>query len=153
MGESKPCPFCGEEILSVAAKCRFCGEFLDTPRCPQCAGPLQSRQVRNQIGLGGWLLILIAIAVGLFVHTFAGILLGILAALVNGVFRGSHSVSICPRCPEQAQRSSNGLKQCVGCGIYDKTVNMACDLKTGEYHHSRCVGLAPKRGDPGRPDG
>ncbi len=26
---SKPCPFCGEQIMSVAKKCKHCGEYLD----------------------------------------------------------------------------------------------------------------------------
>ena len=28
-GETKICLYCGEEILAVAKKCKYCGEFLD----------------------------------------------------------------------------------------------------------------------------
>jgi len=29
MGETTNCPFCGEEILAVAKRCKHCGEWLD----------------------------------------------------------------------------------------------------------------------------
>ena len=41
--ETKKCPYCGEEILAVAQKCKFCGEWLDEEstaeqiECPTCA--------------------------------------------------------------------------------------------------------------------
>lgn len=35
MQETKNCPFCGGEILSVAKKCKFCKKFLEK-QCPCC---------------------------------------------------------------------------------------------------------------------
>lgn len=31
MEETKRCPYCGEKILTVAKKCKHCGEWLDRP--------------------------------------------------------------------------------------------------------------------------
>lgn len=43
MEEKKRCPYCGEEILAIARKCKHCGEWLDTRpatnetrNCPVC---------------------------------------------------------------------------------------------------------------------
>lgn len=39
MEETKRCPYCGEEILAVAKKCKHCGEWLEEKRskaCPVC---------------------------------------------------------------------------------------------------------------------
>ena len=32
MEKLKKCPFCGEEILEVAIKCKHCGEWLNKPK-------------------------------------------------------------------------------------------------------------------------
>lgn len=45
MNETKKCPFCGKEILAIAKKCKYCGQWLEKPddagkkherHCPVC---------------------------------------------------------------------------------------------------------------------
>lgn len=53
MEKTKKCPYCGEEILAVARKCKHCGEWLggecpechewvsnDSKNCPNCGNPI-----------------------------------------------------------------------------------------------------------------
>ena len=39
--ETKNCPYCGEEILAVAKKCKHCGEWLDKTSKPNTPVPIQ----------------------------------------------------------------------------------------------------------------
>ena len=92
------CPYCGEEILAVAKKCRHCGEWLDTAHIrqrgettsgyqsgrfdgiqvtnvagpPNVSTPLPSRNKKRWpflIGLGGGIILII---IGFFVYHFLG---------------------------------------------------------------------------------
>ncbi len=63
----KPCPVCGEMILSRAKKCRFCGEVLDRSYRTKGSGSRSTRtkleRFRKEIhGLGGFWIFIGAVA-------------------------------------------------------------------------------------------
>lgn len=51
MNETKNCPYCGEEILAIAKKCKHCGEWLDQQpvkefiSCPACGEQVEKGAV------------------------------------------------------------------------------------------------------------
>lgn len=50
-GAQRPCPYCGEKILSAAKKCKFCGEFLDPSA--RSAARAQGNALGDGVRLGG----------------------------------------------------------------------------------------------------
>ncbi|MCX6170157.1 MAG: hypothetical protein NTX65_12500 [Ignavibacteriales bacterium] len=47
MAETKKCPFCSEEILADARKCKHCGEYLD-PSLKEKPSPQQPTVVAKE---------------------------------------------------------------------------------------------------------
>lgn len=45
--ETKVCPYCGEEILAIAKKCKHCGEFLDGSSKPVNSNSVYSGKFQN----------------------------------------------------------------------------------------------------------
>jgi hypothetical protein len=67
--KTKSCPFCAEQILKDAVKCRFCGEFLDERTRPQTR-PRQApseQKIVERSGEGLFLQTLNAGCFGIFV--------------------------------------------------------------------------------------
>jgi hypothetical protein len=62
----RPCPYCGEEILAVAKKCKHCGEFLDKPAqsAPIKVVPLTGKQT-SKTAYGCLVLVILAVIVGI----------------------------------------------------------------------------------------
>jgi len=69
MEEKKLCPYCGEEILAVAKKCKHCGEWLDKKESVETRIEPQYIPEKKVTFKKWWIaiLIILAIVVGLFV--------------------------------------------------------------------------------------
>lgn len=93
---TKRCPYCAEEILVDAKKCKHCGEWLEVqPDKGSKDNTLTARELRNEIGITtpkklaedgtvGCLLAIvavIAVAVGTYTHWFLGFILFLVGAV------------------------------------------------------------------------
>ena len=72
MEEKKLCPYCGEEILAVAKKCKHCGEWLDKKENVESRIEPQYIPEKKMAFKKWWIaiLIILAIVLGLFAVIF-----------------------------------------------------------------------------------
>jgi hypothetical protein len=71
-GAMKDCPICGESILAVARKCRYCGEYLDPKARP-------GEPTKSRVAVESGKLALLSLFPGL------GILFGVFAVICGGI--------------------------------------------------------------------
>ncbi|GEM_PF-5958352 len=94
----KNCPYCAEEILDGAIKCRHCGEFLDG-RAREIATDSKEVKVRSSVDDG------MRLGIGMFIKLPLMIALFLVAVLV---FATAFS-NLITGCTERTQHRSTGL--------------------------------------------
>ena len=87
------CPFCSEEIIAGAKKCKHCQEWLDSSNerlggdigqkgsadARAVARGLKEKQYSDSmVGCGGFIGILVSVAVGVWLHWIAGVIVFII---------------------------------------------------------------------------
>lgn len=66
MNDTKKCPYCGEEIKSVAKKCRHCGSWLNETTTASVKPNSSSSDNKKYLIIGGTVVVIIAIVVAIF---------------------------------------------------------------------------------------
>ncbi|MCE9552054.1 MAG: DUF4339 domain-containing protein [Planctomycetes bacterium] len=107
------CPYCSEQILATATKCKHCGEFLNKkprkikhssesqgPICRRCNVLLIAREKPVTVSMGGILGFLLFLGgLGtLFVNAILGAIMMMLGVLMSVALRPTQVVMMCPIC-------------------------------------------------------
>ena len=118
MSQTKPCPYCAEDILAAARKCKHCGSDLShtsEPPCRLCGGTIKPGRVKEKDGgVGAAVLITVGILALLFVPfgiivgpilIAIGVLVGAVSTTeVDGLVCGGRRAGGFRRCGERAHR-------------------------------------------------
>ena len=112
----RPCPFCAEQILVNAVKCKHCGEFLDG-RQPESRPTVSARIKRKSSFAGVGCLIqglgLVVIPVGFFFFGFGLIVtipLGIVLLIIGSI---KASYPVCSNCGTKL--TGTNISTCPAC--------------------------------------
>ena len=108
--ETKPCPYCGEEILEVAKKCKHCGEFLEI-QVPIPHAPRKKLSKSRIPVLAGSIVLVFILSVGVYLLFFTGIFNPESQERSRQVSKGVDNSEVAPEYIEEFEKVVKALRR------------------------------------------